>query len=214
MKKLLENPLFLGVSEAELEKVLICFQANERYYREKEFITTYNGQNNQVGLLISGAISLKHIHADGTLDILEYIQPRGIFGAVFTFFDHKEEFVVVCEKDCRVLFIDKEHIIKRCPNACMHHSIIVENLFSIMSEKVLNLTEKVEILSHRSIREKLLCYFRIQSEKGKNTHFQLPFSFLTLSNYLCIDRSAMMREIKKMKEEDIIRVEGKEVFLL
>ena len=44
--------------------------------------------------------------------------------------------------------------------------------------------------------------------------FLLPFSLLKLANYLCIDRSAMMREIKKMKEEELIAIEGKRVTLL
>lgn len=84
----------------------------------------------------------------------------------------------------------------------------------LMSNKVVHLTEKVDILSHRSIRGKLMSYFRIQSTKQGTLTFQLPFSLLKLANYLCIDRSAMMREIKKMKDEEIIAMNGKTVTLL
>ena len=84
----------------------------------------------------------------------------------------------------------------------------------LMAEKVVHLTEKVDILSHRSIRGKLMCYFRIQSTKQGELTFQLPMSLLKLANYLCIDRSAMMREIKKMKEEEIVEIDGREVTLL
>ena len=83
-----------------------------------------------------------------------------------------------------------------------------------MGRKVVLLTEKVDILSHRSIRGKLMSYFRIQSTKQGSLTFDLPFSLLKLANYLCIDRSAMMREIKKMKEEEIIELNGRVVTLL
>ena len=87
-------------------------------------------------------------------------------------------------------------------------------MLQLMGNKVVALTEKVDILSHRSIRGKLMSYFRIQSTKTGELSFQLPFSLLKLANYLCIDRSAMMREIKKMKEEELIAIEGKMVTLL
>ena len=83
-----------------------------------------------------------------------------------------------------------------------------------MGRKVVLLTEKVDILSHRSIRGKLMSYFRIQSTKQNTLTFELPFSLLKLANYLCIDRSAMMRELKKMKEEEMIELDGRMVTLL
>lgn len=86
-------------------------------------------------------------------------------------------------------------------------------MLQLMGNKVVMLTEKVDILSHRSIRGKLMSYFRIQSTKTGELSFSLPFSLLKLANYLCIDRSAMMREIKKMKEEELIAIEGKRVTL-
>ncbi|MDD3395531.1 MAG: Crp/Fnr family transcriptional regulator, partial [Anaerotignum sp.] len=153
------------------------------------------------------------INADGSLDMLEYIEDSGIFGAAFSFFEHDDEFIVLCEKDCAILFVDKSHITKRCFKACAHHSIVIENLLTFMSKKIVNLTEKVDILSHRTIRDKLLCYFRMQTAKAGANAFQMPFSFLALANYLCIDRSAMMRELKKMKDDDIVQVNDKKIYL-
>ena len=84
----------------------------------------------------------------------------------------------------------------------------------LMAGKVMRLTEKVDILSHRSIRGKLLCYFRILSTQAGSPVFPLPFSLMALANFLCVDRSAMMRELKKMKEEGILERNGKMMRLL
>ena len=214
MENLLKNPLFAHVSADSIEKMTCCFSMQKRAYREKEVIATYTDTENFIGLLLQGTVSVNRISADGSLDMLEYLEGTGVFGASFAFSNREDEFLVICERDCAVLFVEKSQLTKRCSNACQHHTQVVENLMQLMAEKVMHLTEKVDILSHRSIRGKLMCYFRIQATKQGELTFQLPMSLLKLANYLCIDRSAMMREIKKMKEEEIVTINGKEVTLL
>ena len=214
MENIKKNRLFENVSPENIERMMSCFDIRKKYFQEKDVITTYDSTGDFIGLLIDGAISVNRISIDGSLDMLEYMDETGVFGASFAFANREDEFIVICEKDCTVLFIEKYHITKRCSNSCAHHTQVVENLMYLMSEKVVHLTEKVDILSHRSIRGKLMCYFRIQSTKQGNLTFQLPMSLLKLANYLCIDRSAMMRELKKMKEEEVIELDGRMVTLL
>lgn len=213
MENLIKNPIFAGVSLEDVEKMIVCFEAEKKFFKEKQTVYVYNLGCQKVGLLYHGCVSINRINADGSLDMLEYIENSGIFGATFSFFEHDDEFIVVCEKDCAILFVDKSQITKRCAKACAHHSTVIENLLSFMSKKIVDLTEKVDILSHRTIRDKLLCYFRMQLAKSGTNSFQLPFSFLALANYLCIDRSAMMRELKKMKEDQVVKVIGKNIYI-
>ena len=82
-------------------------------------------------------------------------------------------------------------------------------MLRLMADKAQSLSERVDVLSRRSIREKLLCYFRQQSEKeGANT-FTLPFSLSTLADYIATDRSAMMRELKRLREEGTVSSDGR-----
>lgn len=214
MENLSKNPLFWNVSAESIEKMIPCFDMKKRSFSEKDIIPTRDGEKEYVCLLLEGAVSVSRISMDGSLDLLEYLEGTGVFGDAFAFSNQEDAFITVCEKDCSVLFIEKHHITKRCQNACQHHTQVVENMLLLMSNKVVHLTEKVDILSHRSIRGKLMSYFRIQSTKQGTLSFQLPFSLLKLANYLCIDRSAMMREIKKMKDEEVIAMNGKTVTLL
>ncbi|MBM6829026.1 Crp/Fnr family transcriptional regulator [Anaerotignum lactatifermentans] len=207
--KLLDNPLFHGVSPEELDEMTHCFEMEERTFREKEEIPIHKN----VGILLEGSVSINRLNADGSLDMLEYMSNGGIFGSFFSLFEEMGDLIVVCEKNCTVVFIDTCHITKRCSRACHHHSLVVENLLNLMTEKVHQLSEKVEILSHRSIRGKLLCYFQFQQNKTGTADFSLPFSFSALANYLCVDRSAMSRELKKMKNEGIIQMQGRKITL-
>jgi CRP-like cAMP-binding protein len=214
MENISKNALFQNVSIESIEKMMPCFEMKKRNFAEKDIIPTVEGTKEYICLLLEGAVSVSRISIDGSLDLLEYMEDTGVFGDAFAFANREDEFITVCEKDCSVLFIEKGQITKRCSNACQHHTQVVENLLQLMAGKVVHLTEKVDILSHRSIRGKLMSYFRIQSTKQNNLTFELPFSLLKLANYLCIDRSAMMRELKKMKDDEMIEMDGRMVTLL
>ena len=214
MENISKNALFQNVSVESIEKMMPCFDMKKRSFSEKDIIPTIEGKKEYICLLLEGAVSVSRISIDGSLDLLEYLEDTGVFGDTFAFANREDEFITVCEKDCSVLYIEKSQITKRCSNACQHHTQVVENMLQLMSNKVVHLTEKVDILSHRSIRGKLMSYFRIQSTKQNSLTFQLPFSLLKLANYLCIDRSAMMRELKKMKDEEMIELDGRMVTLL
>jgi CRP-like cAMP-binding protein len=214
MENISKNALFQNVSIESIEKMMPCFDMKKRNFAEKDIIPTVEGTKEYICLLLEGAVSVSRISIDGSLDLLEYMEDTGVFGDAFAFANREDEFITVCEKDCSVLFIEKGQITKRCSNACQHHTQVVENLLQLMAGKVVHLTEKVDILSHRSIRGKLMSYFRIQSTKQNNLTFELPFSLLKLANYLCIDRSAMMRELKKMKDDEMIEMDGRMVTLL
>ena len=76
------------------------------------------------------------------------------------------------------------------------------------------LNTRIELLTKRSIRDKLIGYFTLISSKNLNKSFTLPFSLTDLDDYLSVDRSAMMREMKSLKEEGFIEKNGNRITLL
>ena len=98
-------------------------------------------------------------------------------------------------------------------NNYVKYKKINNNINEILTGKINKLYERVEILSKRSIRDKLLCYFDLIAKKRKKKSFILPITYIELADYLSVDRSAMMREIKKLKEDGVISSDGKKIFL-
>ena len=86
-------------------------------------------------------------------------------------------------------------------------------MFHIMTGKAAALSERVEVLSRRSIREKLLCYFGLQTGGDDCGSFHLTFTPSALADYISADRSAMMRELRKMKEEHLVDIDRGQVTL-
>lgn len=210
-EELRRSPLFENISYEEYQRMLTCFQAVHKSYRPDEVIYDFgeSGQN-AVGIIEKGQAELIRIDEDGIATVLEELGVGGVFGKNLAFAGAGgDSLEVVSRGGCEVLFIDYPYILKRCENACAHHSLMVQNMLMLMSDKAQALSERVDVLSRRSIREKLLCYFRQMSGKAGGGSFLMPFSLSTLADYIATDRSAMMRELKRLREEGVVRSEGR-----
>ena len=202
--------LFDGVAEKEYEAMLVCFKTVTKTYRKGEEIPM---PHDRVAVVQKGFVSLIKTDINGVRTIFEQLREGGVFGDVLGYSWADASFFLIAEEDSDVLYIDYEHIVKRCAKACAHHSTVVSNLVKLMSEKTQALSEHLEILSRRTTREKLLAYFTMISAKSKSSYFTLPFSQTSLADYICVDRSAMVRELKRMTDEGLIEIERRNVKL-
>ena len=214
-QELEKSPLFQDISYEEYCRMLDCFQAVQRSFRTDDLIYDFSSkESNAVGIIERGEASVIRIDKDGVSTVLEELSVGGVFGRTLAYAGSvRDSMEVVCRTPCDVLFIDYPHIFKRCEKACNHHSLLVQNMLRIMADKAQALSLRVDVLSRRSIREKLLCYFRQLSEQEGKQTFTLPFSLSTLADYIATDRSAMMRELKRLKEEGVIRSDGRKITL-
>lgn len=209
------SKLFEGITKEECQKMVACFGAREASYAAGATVIEYNGEQDDVGVLLSGSAELVRIDAEGNRTVLEAMTEGDVFGEVLAFSgQNTDSLIVECRENCHVLFLRYDQITKRCENACQHHSVLVQNLFGMLSTKTLRLSERVEVLSCRSIREKLLHYFKLQAAHAHSRTFTLPFSLSTLADYIGADRSAMMRELKKLREENIVSTENRTITLI
>ena len=215
-QELAKSPLFQNITYEEYKKMLNCFHAVRKPFRPDDLIYDFSSsRHDAVGIIEEGTAALIRIDEYGVSTVMEELGVGGVFGKTLAFAgSNRDSMQVLCRTPCTVMFIDYDHIIKQCQNACSHHSILVQNMLRMMSSKAQALSERVDVLSRRSIREKLLCYFHQLSGKSGSETFTLPFSLSTLADYIATDRSAMMRELKRLREEGVIRSEGREFTLM
>ena len=215
-QELEKSPLFQDISYEEYRSLLTCFQAVQKSFRSDDLIYDFSSpKNDAVGIVERGCAALIRIDEEGVATVMEELGPGGVFGRTLAFAGSSgDSLQVVCRSSCDVLFIDYPQILKRCEHACNRHSVLVQNMLRLMSDKAQALSQRVDVLSRRSIREKLLCYFRQLSEQAGSNTFTLPFSLSTLADYIATDRSAMMRELKRLREEGTIRSDGRQFTLL
>ncbi len=209
------SPIFAGISDEELQCMRRCFSMYDQYYQPEDVIYEFIGCADNLGILVKGSALIERIDEQGNCAILEHLSSGSVFGEKLMFNNIMEDRIaVICEKPCLVWFIRGSQLTKRCTNACACHQQMLENMFHLVVEKATALSARVEILSRRSIREKLLCYFRMQAAQTDGHSFQLPFSLSALADYISTDRSAMMRELKKMRLENLIIMNDKKVTII
>ncbi len=190
-----------------------CIKVQTKYFEKGEIITTYLVNRNQVCILVDGSADLIRYDFKGNKNIIEHFATNDIFGEIFYQINTNNELFVLAKKKCEVLFFSYDNFIK-CKNNCKFHETLISNLPNLMLTKVVTLNTRIELLSKRSIREKLLGYFTILSNQYLSKNIILPHSFTDLADYLNVDRSAMMRELKILKEDGFIKKNGNKLTLL
>ena len=214
-EELRASPLFRDISYESYLAMFHCFHAVSKSYRPEDIICDFSDGCSQVGIIERGDAVLIRIDENGVETVMETMGAGGVFGRTLAFAGSRTDTLeVVCRTRCEVLFFDYAHILKRCERACDHHSILVQNMLRLMADKAQALSERIDVLSRRSIREKLLCYFHQQAARTGSTSFRLPFSLSMLADYIATDRSAMMRELKKLKDEGVLSSDGRQIRLL
>lgn len=209
-----KNHLFYNIDENEQKSMMSCFNTYLKSFEAGEIICFFSDENTGIGIVESGCAQVVHSLMNGSKTILENLKEGDIFGQMFYFHSSRENITVEATSKCSIRFIDYEHIIKRCSRACTHHSQLVHNILCMISDKTQDVCEHLEILSQRSIRDRLNAYFEILSSKAGSNTFEIPFNMTTLADYLSVDRSAMSRELGKMKDEGLIEASHRIITLL
>ncbi len=199
-------PLFQGIKPEELKKLNICLGVKEQKFDSGAEISEYDNGNGVLCVVKQGKVLIKKLNADGNLTILEQVEKNGVFSKVFAYNSTDANFIsAYASEPTTIMFIDYSSVFKRCEKACQYHSVFVENLLRTLIDKSKTLSQRVEILSNKTIREKILSYASIAVKNQNSDTFTLPMSLTSFAEYLCVDRSAMMRELKKLSDEGIIK---------
>ena len=125
------------------------------------------------------------------------------------------ELLVEAKSSCTVLFYIYDELKSPCPNAtCGFHDTLSEHLPELILDKITALNTRIELLTQRTTRDKLLMFFSLISTRKLSKSFELPLSLTDLADYLNVDRSAMMRELKLLKEDGLVDKIGNRIILL
>jgi len=198
------NPLFQGIAFSDFENMLNCLSAKAAIYKKDDIVLLSGNSINFVGLIVSGSIKIIKEDINGNINILTTLSTSEIFGEVFACAEifHSPVTIQALE-DTEIIFFNYSKIITLCSNACHFHAMLVKNMLKVLAEKNLMLNQKIEILSKRTTREKLLCFFDYQ--RGTARKFTIPFNREEMALYLCVDRSAMSNELCKMRDDGLIK---------
>jgi len=208
MKEIFEtagnNPLFGGIAYNEFERMFACLSARIARYKKNRIILLSGDAVAFVGLILSGGVRIIKEDENGNASILAELSAPEMFGEILACAGIKNSPVTIfAAADTEILMLDNKKIMTSCGAECPWHKRFIQNMLTMIAKKNFLLNRKIEILSKRTTREKLMCYFDLQRRGAKK--FAIPFNREELADYLCVDRSALSRELCKMRDLGLIR---------
>lgn len=205
--------IFNQIEEKEKQKLLKFLESNILSFKPNTMISSFVKSNDVVGIIIKGYIQIAKTDYKGNRIIIEELEENEVFGTTISSLK-SNEYDILTKEETEIIFIDYDRIIYYEQTNKEYYHQFIRNLLAIIITKIQEKNERIEILTQKTIRNKLLEYFTIMSKKKGSKYIYLPFNFTDLADYLAVDRSAMSRELKYLKEEGFIDIKGKKITLL
>lgn len=209
------SPVFFGLSEDELKNMLECFNARIKTFEDGEFIIRQGELVKNIYLVLDGAVNIEKDTYWGRRIIVTQLGINENIALAFVASKNIESSIdAVSVGNTKLLILSYEKCTTMCQNVCTKHRLLINNLFEILSKENIELLQKIENISQKTIREKLLTYFSNEAKRNKSNIFEIPYNRQDLADYLNIDRSAMSFELSKMQKDGLIKTEKNKFCLI
>lgn len=205
--------LFKNISDKNIDKLLHTLKAITMSYGRNVDILSNNNMDDFFAIIEEGNLQLIYNDYDGNKTIIEEFHEGEVFGSLISQIK-SEEITCITKEKSKITYIEFSQITNNDIIKTDSYIIFIKNLIKILSEQVTNKNNRIDLLTKRTTRDKILEYLKIQSQKKGSKTFTLPITYTELANYLSVDRSAMTREIKYLKNEGFIETNGRKISLL
>ena len=207
LEKVKDSILMSGIKTEELSSMLGCLRGIIKKYDKGETVISEGQKINKFGLLIEGRLQVVQYDYLGNKSVISIIEPKQVFGEAYAYVDKISSLDVEVIEKSQVLFLDSDKLSTPCEHCCTFHKQLVKNLLYIISNKNVNLTQKIECMSKRTTKEKLLTFLSLESIKNNSRDFAISLDRQALADYLGVERSAMSAELSKLRKDGIIECE-------
>ena len=218
MKKYLEIlkkcPLFEGIEDSDLLKMLTCLGVKTDFYDKKYTVLSEATPAKYIGVVLSGSVQVIQVDYYGNRSILSGLSAGEVFAEAFACAEvGSMPVLVIANEPCEIMMIDSSHILHTCQNNCGFHQRLIYNLMKDLATKTILFHQRIEVTSKRTTRDKLLTYLMMQAKRAGSREFDIPFDRQELADYLEVERSGLSSEIGKLRREGVLDSEKKHFVL-
>lgn len=206
---ILQNSLFSGISQESLRSLLNCLGAKARDFSKGDPVFLEGDPAGFIGLVLEGAVQIVRDDFYGNRSLLMVAQQGECFAEAYACANMKtmplSGFAV---QDSKILWLECKRMLTVCTNACGFHNMLVKNLLQEVAQKNLLLSRKVQFMSQKTTKEKLMAFLADQAKQRKSAEFTIPLDRQALADFLGVERSAMSAEISKLRKEGVLDSTG------
>jgi CRP-like cAMP-binding protein len=205
--------LFENLSNEEINAFLGCARKRIKQYQKGEVILRAGNVIDTIGIILEGTCHIVREDYWGNKTIINEIKESGIIGEVFAIQKIPLENTVTARTNVIVMYLSIATVLNPCSKSCSFHNEIIKNLISILAKKTMIMNRKLEHITKRSMKDKILSYLSSMSVMKKSKTFEIPYNRTELSEFLCVDRAALSKELSRLQKNGVITYK-KNVFTL
>ena len=197
-------PLFRGISKEELEEIQTLQCKRQCSYSKGEAIFRMGDLVHEMGVVLTGNIYIENVDLWGNKSIIQNILAGQTFAETYVLCHEPLMVDVVCADDTKVLLIDIGTLLGEENQRRIWYQKLYRNLLMNALQKNLALSNRIFCTSSKKVRGRLFSYFSFQSMQAGSMEFTIPFDRQQMADYLNVERSALSKELGKMKREGLI----------
>jgi CRP-like cAMP-binding protein len=209
VRTLKKSKLFQGLSEGDIEAVCGAVTVTERKYAKNQIIVNQGEPVSKVGILKKGSAISTKFHLNGNEQILRIYHQGEVFSldAVNTTLMTSPA-TLTSRGDSTVLFIPYAKILESDGVRQEVKKTIMSNCGEILSNELIRLMYKIDVLSKRTLRERILTYLSLMRERTGSDTFDIGMNQEQFAQYLCVNRSVLSKELNRMRRSGLIDYKG------
>lgn len=213
ISQLKKSPLFFGMSESEIETCLSCSRSEIVSYEKDEMIFRQRDVPSKLLVLAEGSVIVFNDSSTGKRSIMAtFDQPGELFGEVFVFLNKREyDHYAQAASPSKILQMPREFLYHTCGNSCGHHEKLISNMLSILAQKAYFLNQKLQIVSCATLRQKIAKV--LLHSCGADGKVTLSMNREELADFLNTARPSLSRELMKMQEDGLLKIEKRDIFI-
>ncbi len=205
IERLRHQLLFSGLSDHEIFMFIQHSKPLYKFLKEGTSMRIAAKYSRMLGMVFSGSTYVYSVEYDGNKTLLKTIDSGQTSGTLYAMFDYYNSLLeLTASEDSEILLISPEHLFIADDKLSTIQQKILVNMIASQRQSFLDITEHLACLSQRSIRDKVLRFLKIYSEKERSYNFEIPYSREELANYLAVDRASLSRTLGELKRDGII----------
>ncbi len=199
--------LFEGLSDEEIDFITEKLKFEYKAFPRGEQIFVYGKDEERAYCLVEGVAETLRIDENGMTALIERISVGEVFGyGADNEFSGRDYTVITAETKCVVGIAD----VSKTDLSCLPPTFL-RNLVKALQRRIAAYAARTNVLLGRTMREKLICYFKNCAEEAGSNVFDLKITLTRLADLINADRTAMMREIKKLREDGLVKIDRRKV---
>lgn len=202
--KTLPSFLFRNFTDTEVSDILSSSYLRSGSFSKETVIFHSGDLVHELGVVQSGSVHIESIDPWGNRSILSNISAGQVFAETYAIAGEPMMVDAVAAENCTILFLDIKSLLCEENAQQTWYPKLLNNILRISVQKNLLLSNRIFCTTPKTIRERVMLYLSTQAAKSGSTTFQIPFNRQQLADYLNLDRSALSKELGKMRDDGLL----------